>query len=256
MKINQIYTFSHLRNFSYILETYEGIFCVDPYYSKQVIDFLGERKLYAIINTHEHGDHTRGNHELVKFYNCQVWAHLNAKGKIEGVSRFLAKGEEISLGSGWQMEIMDTPGHTFAHLCLLIKKNQNPFAVITGDTLFNAGVGNCYNGGDPKVLFSTIYEQFINLPGNVILYPGHEYLESNLRFCLDREPGNKDAKKLFEEVTNLNMETDFFSTNMEIEKKINPFMRLDRPEIIKNLKGNYKDPEKVFLRLRDLRDKW
>lgn len=256
MKINQIYTFSHLRNFSYVIEGKDKIFCIDPFDPNQIIEFLGERSPYAIINTHEHKDHTCGNEGLVKHYNCQIWAHNNAHGKIPGVDRFLRKGEEISLGDGWFMEVMDTPGHTFAHLCLLIKQNQSPFAIITGDTLFNAGVGNCYNGGDPKVLFSTIAEQFKNLPGNVILYPGHEYLERNLEFSLDREPGNRDSKDLLKKVKSLKMEKDYFFTNLEMEKKINPFLRLNQSEILQKLKTTTQKEEEVFLLLRDLRDNW
>jgi hydroxyacylglutathione hydrolase len=256
MKINQIYTFSHLRNFSYIIEAEDNIYCIDPYDSKQIMAFLGDKKLQIIINTHEHGDHTRGNLDLVKRYNCEIWAHFDAKGKIESVDRFLQRGENIQLGKGWEMEVLDTPGHTFAHLCLLIKENKTPYAIITGDTLFNAGVGNCYNGGDPKILYKTISKEFKNLPDNVILYPGHEYMERNLGFSLDREPSNSDSADLLKKVTGLKMEKDFFATNLSLERKINPFLRLDNLEIRKKLKIEKNNELEVFLTLRELRDKW
>ncbi len=256
MKINQIYTVSHLRNFSYILEGKDKIYCIDPYDSKQIIDFLGNKNLFAIINTHEHEDHTRGNPDLVKYYNCEVWAHKSTKDKISNVKRYLIDGEEIPLGNNWSMEVMDSPGHTLTNLCLLIKENQRPFAVFSGDTLFNAGVGNCLKGGDPKLLFLTICKIFRDLPDEVKLYPGHEYMEKNLSFSLDVELPNIKSRDLLKRVSGLKMESDFFATNMGTEKDINPFLRLQNPEIRKKLNMQNNTEEEIFITLRKLRDKW
>ena len=93
---------------------------------------------------------------------------------------------------------------TLAHLCLLLEGPGGPKGIFSGDTLFNAGVGNCHNGGDPEVLFETVSKQLKDLPGDVLLYPGHEYLENNLGFTLDREPSNGDAKTLLDEVQKSN----------------------------------------------------
>ena len=48
---------------------------------------------------------------------------------------------------------MDTPGHTMCHICLRSHTDQP--ALFSGDTLFNAGAGNCHNGGDPGELYTT-----------------------------------------------------------------------------------------------------
>ena len=120
MNVHQIYTASFLRNFSYILESSEGVaFCIDPWDEDQIAEVLDKKglQLKAIINTHEHGDHTRGNEGLVKKTGCQVHAaHANAEGKIPGVDTFLKGGEEIPLEEDWKLRVLDTPGHTFAHL--------------------------------------------------------------------------------------------------------------------------------------------
>ncbi|TDJ05448.1 MAG: MBL fold metallo-hydrolase [Deltaproteobacteria bacterium] len=257
MKIHQIYTYNYLRNFTYLLETNEGDFyCVDPWEAQEIMDKVPQGKLKAVINTHEHEDHTRGNADLVKMQGCEIWAHENAKGKIPGVTRFLSKGEKIILGGEWSIEVLDTPGHTFAHLCLLIKEGDKPHAVITGDTLFNAGVGNCYNGGDSGVLYETISSQFIDLPDEVLLYPGHEYLENNLKFTLDREPENTQALKLLEKVDKLNMDEDYFTTNLGLEKEVNAFLRLGEKSIREHLPISPSSDKEVFVSLRELRDKW
>ena len=42
--------------------------------------------------------------------------------------------------------------------------NTRP-AIFSGDTLFNAGAGNCHNGGDPNLLFTTFAEQIATRMG-------------------------------------------------------------------------------------------
>ncbi|MBT3586846.1 MAG: hydroxyacylglutathione hydrolase [Halobacteriovoraceae bacterium] len=257
MKVHQIYTGSSLRNFSYIIQSSDGLsYVVDPYDGRQVLDFIKKigGALAAIINTHEHWDHTQGNSEIVRETKCAVWAHSNAEGKIKGVTRFLEANEIISLGGDDEIEVLDTPGHTFAHLCLLLRENSKPIAVLTGDTLFNAGVGNCHNGGDPSVLYETVMTQLKCLPDDVLIYPGHEYLGNNLCFTLDREPSNQSAKGLLSKYNSRG--DDFMVTNIQIEKEVNTFFRLNNSEIINNLSGETSSPKEVFLRLRELRNNW
>lgn len=253
--IQQIYTGNSLRNFSYLISSDQGYYCVDPFDAQQIIPHL-KRPLLAIINTHEHWDHIQGNQELVEHSQCEVWTHFDAQNKIPNVSRVLVKGERIELTADSYMEVLDTPGHTFSHLCLLFVKNDEPWAVITGDTLFNAGVGNCHNGGNPEVLYETISRQFQNLPDQVKVYPGHDYLQNNLNFTLDREPHNQDAKNLKRECNEFTQRGAFRITDMGEERKINTFLRLKSLEIIENLKGDTSSDKQVFLRLRELRNQW
>ena len=149
MNIHQIYTASELRNFTYLIELNDGsAIAIDPWDKTVVNDLLNKKnlKLKAIINTHEHWDHIQGNPDLVAEHDCEVWAHSNGKGKIPGLSRMLLANELITLDEGVQLKVLDTPGHTFAHLCFLVVKESEPIAVFTGDTLFNAGVGHCRSG--------------------------------------------------------------------------------------------------------------
>ena len=258
MQIHQIFTGNSLRNFNYLIEfKSKNFFCIDPWEASSLLNFIEERsgKLVGIINTHEHDDHTRGNKELKDKTNCRVYAHKNGKGKITEATDFLTKGDSIPLEDEWEFEIMDTPGHTFAHLCVLLKQNNKPHSVFSGDTLFNAGVGNCHNGGDPEILYKTISEQFQNLPGDVKVFPGHEYLENNLQFTLDREPDNDFAKDFLNQQKSINWYKEPIQTNIETEKKINTFMRLGEDTIIKKLEGA-DGPKQVFLKLRELRNNW
>ena len=120
MKIHQIYTQSFLRNFTYLIELDDhSAMVIDPWEEVVVNSLLAEKnlRLTSIINTHEHWDHTQGNEALVTEHGCEVWAHENGQGKIPGLTRVLSTGEIIDLEPGVQLQVLNTPGHTFAHIC-------------------------------------------------------------------------------------------------------------------------------------------
>src|SRR3546814_11438326 len=85
-----------------------------------------------------------------------------------------------------------------SHVCLLSRSDAP--GLFSGDTLFNAGAGNCHNGGHPNELYHTFAEQLAKLPDTTRIYPGHDYIANNLRFTLDREPDNGKAEALLREV--------------------------------------------------------
>jgi hydroxyacylglutathione hydrolase len=258
MKIHQIYTASELRNFTYLIELADGsAITIDPWDEQLINNLLIDKKLSlkAIINTHEHWDHIQGNQALVTLHNCEVWAHTNGQGKIPGLSRVLSAGEKIALDSGVELQVLDTPGHTFAHLCFLVLKNSEVKAVFTGDTLFNAGVGHC-RSGDAEVLYQTISKQFHCLQDNVVVYPGHEYLENNLRFTLSLEPDNQDAQVWLERAIKSDPTIAPITTCIGDERLFNSFFRLDSPQIRRSLDCQTVSDEGVFIALRSKRDHW
>jgi hydroxyacylglutathione hydrolase len=258
MKIHQIYTASELRNFTYLIELADGsAISIDPWDEQLINNLLIDKQLSlkAIINTHEHWDHIQGNQALVTQHDCEVWAHTNGQGKIPGLSRILTAGETIALDSGIELRVLDTPGHTFAHLCFLVLDKSQFKAVFTGDTLFNAGVGHC-RSGDAEVLYQTISKQFHSLPDDVIVYPGHEYLENNLRFTLSLEPDNLNAQAWLERALKSDPTIAPITTCIGDERLFNSFFRLDSPQIRERLDCQSASEEQVFIALRSKRDNW
>lgn len=259
MKIHQIYTDNEMRNFTYFIELVnKTAFVIDPWDATKTTEFLNKNKLklIAIINTHEHWDHIRGNQELVDLHRCEVWAHKNGKDKIPGLSRFLEAGEMIDICTNCSIEVMDTPGHSHAHLCFIMHVNDIAKYIFSGDILFNAGVGNCHNGGDMQHLYETIKNQIAQLPDGMIIYPGHDYLKNNLEFTLNREPKNYKAELWLKRYTDADIHTKPLTTTMADEREINTFLRLDNKEIIKNLPNGCKTNNEVFITLRELRNNW
>ncbi|HBK76262.1 MAG TPA: hydroxyacylglutathione hydrolase, partial [Gammaproteobacteria bacterium] len=93
-------------------------------------------------------------------------------------------------------------------------------AIFCGDTLFNAGAGNCHNGGHPEELYDTFATQLSKLPDDTRVYPGHDYWENNLDFTLDREPDNQKARDLRNDNGTQDPEHALVST-LGLEKEIN-----------------------------------
>jgi hydroxyacylglutathione hydrolase len=175
------------------------------------------------------------------------------------MDRGLNAGDVIKIGSTVELEALDTPGHTMSHVCL--RSHTDVPALFCGDTLFNAGAGNCHHGGHPAELYDTFVSQLSKLPDNTLIYPGHDYMANNLGFTLDREPDNAHAKALLDDVGEQDLNDALVST-LAMEKEINTFFRLQSPSVIKALRESFPDlpetpdPKTVFLKLRELRNNW
>lgn len=261
MKIHALFTYNQLRNFTYLLESEEeGWWCIDPWDAEQVITELDQRgaSLSVIVNTHEHFDHVRGNRELHEKRGASVWCHQHGLETIPCAVRGLQAREQLRFDQDTTIEVLDTPGHTAAHVCLLVHRKGRPYALLSGDTLFNAGVGNCHNGGDPETLYETIRDQILPLPDDVLIYPGHDYLINNLKFTLNREPNNLVAKKMLEQWTSRHQSAEqFHVTTMAEEREMNVFFRLSSPVVRAELGLGQDVPDKeVFLALRSARNTW
>ncbi|HJP37167.1 MAG TPA: hydroxyacylglutathione hydrolase family protein, partial [Gammaproteobacteria bacterium] len=151
MIVEQIWTGNAYRNFNYLIVCPESgeAMAVDPLDHEKCLRAAeqGGWKIKYVLNTHEHFDHTGGNEAVIAATGATLLAHANAKDAIQGIDRGLAAGDVIKIGSTVELEALDTPGHTMSHVCLL-SHTETP-ALFCGDTLFNAGAGNCHNGGHP-----------------------------------------------------------------------------------------------------------
>ena len=263
MIVKQIWTGNSFRNFNYLIacaETGEAA-AIDPLDHKKCLAIAKEQgwKITQIINTHEHGDHIGGNQFVVEATGAKVLAHANAKDKIPGMTNGLIAQDTIKIGETVELECLDTPGHTMSHICLL--SHTDTPSLFCGDTLFNAGAGNCHNGGHPNELYMTFTKQLSQLPNNTRIFPGHDYIANNLKFTLDREPENQAAKELLTTIETQDENNALIST-LELEREVNTFFRLHNPNIVQKLREKFpdlgKNPDEleVFIKLRELRNDW
>ncbi len=263
MLVEQIWTANAYRNFNYLIvcpETGEAL-AIDPLDHKKCLAAAKDKgwEITRILNTHEHPDHIDGNSAVVAATGAKVLAHRNAKGKIPNMDQGLDAGDVVKVGRTVELEVLDTPGHTMSHVCLRTHGDQA--ALFCGDTLFNAGAGNCHNGGHPNELYQTFVSQLTALPDTTRIFPGHDYITNNLQFTLDREPDNRQAATLLAEVENQDPAHPLITT-LGLEKEINTFFRLRSPSVIARLREAFPDlpdePDEktVFVKLRELRNGW
>ena len=251
IQVKTFYAHNDLRNFSYLIfddETGES-WVIDPYEAGPIIDTIKKNHLdlRGILNTHQHFDHIRGNGELIETFKTKV--------------KTLRNKEAVQLNQTHALETLDTPGHTMDHQVFFLTSKNEKKALFSGDTLFNAGVGNCKNGGDIGELFKTTMN-LKDLPGNLLLYPGHDYIQRNLEFAATIEPENNVVKEKLREVKDEDVLNRRPRTLNE-EFKVNPFFRLDSGEIREKFKSDLNSVEDeslirrdLFTKLRSLRDRW
>ena len=263
MIVERIWTGNAYRNYNYLVacpETGEAL-AIDPLDHGKCLNAAKVRgwRITQVLNTHEHHDHTGGNAAVVAATGAKVIAHHKAGARIAGVDRGVKSGDVIKVGRTVELECLDTPGHTMCHICLRSHTDQP--ALFSGDTLFNAGAGNCHNGGNARDLFTTFAEQLATLPDDTQVYPGHDYIENNLRFTLAREPDNEVARERLDLEADHDPATAAVTTLRE-EKLFNAFLRLRSPTVIAGLREAFPDlpedpdPMTVFVKLRELRNRW
>ncbi len=242
MKIIQQYMNNPLRNYNYIVyseKSKEAIF-FDPYDLKITLPVSESLNLNPkfLFNTHTHHDHIRDNE---KFLELEGTSHIE-----------LMDGEVFKLSETEWVKAIYTPGHVDNHICYLLIEKDQMIGIICGDALFNAGVGNCKNGGNVDEHYCSTEMLRELLDDGTKLYPSHDYLLTNLKFALGVEPDNKDVEKLMNKRKVQNQEKEFINTNINDEKKINPFLRLEQLKKQEQFKSM--SNKEIFIKLRKLRD--
>lgn len=252
IQVKTFYAYNELRNFSYLLydDKSGAAWVIDPFEARPFIDYIKRNSLslQGILNTHGHFDHTRGNGALMESFQCGV--------------EHLVNSETITLNENSTIEGIDTPGHTMDHQVFLLHQEASPTCLFSGDTLFNAGVGNCKNGGDVSKLYETTKKLIEGLDEGTLLYPGHDYIVNNLKFAQSIENENSEIKENLRYFQDEKIE-DRAPLTLRQEKKINPFLRLSSEELRQKLNissNKLEDKEEVerrlFYQLRSMRDKW
>ena len=122
-----------------------------------------------------------------------------------------------------------------------------------GDVVFSLGCGRIFEGTSEQMYKSVM--KIKSLPEDTKIYCGHEYTESNLKFCLAYDADNPNLKKRGDEVRELRQKgLPTIPTTISDEKKNNIFFRCDENTIIEKLGLKGSEPQTVFKKLRELKD--
>lgn len=244
-------------NYVYLLAEGADAALVDPGDPLVALGLAAVHGVHArwILHTHGHPDHSGGSATLRARTGARVLGH-GADASWFAPDEDLAGREEISLGA-LRIGLLHVPGHTPGSLLLSWEGR-----LLTGDTLFWGGAGNCRNGGDPARLAESFLGPIARLDGGLQVFPGHDYAEANLPFALDLEPGNAAARSRLEAVRaarTAGREPD--APSLAEERTVNPFLRVDAAAVRGALARRAGVPADAparerFLALRRLRDAW
>jgi len=171
-----------LAHASYMLGSEGEAIVVDPQRDVDIYLKAAEEhnlKIRHIFETHLHADFVSGHKELASRTGATIYIGANAAAAFPHVA--VRDGFELRAGKVL-LKVLDTPGHTPESICLLItdeEKSPNPWAVLTGDTLFLGDVGrpDLSTTHTPAELGSLLYEslrrQLLALADDVLVYPAH-----------------------------------------------------------------------------------
>lgn len=181
MQFKQFYL-GCLAHASYLLVSGGEAIVVDPQRDVEIyLDAAREHNatIRHIFETHLHADFVSGHKELATRTGASIYIGPNSGATVTHVE--VRDGFELKVGE-IGIKVLETPGHTPESICMVVtdqEKSSEPWAVLTGDTLFVGDVGrpDLSKAFTPPVLAGMLYDslhsKLLTLPDNVTLYPGH-----------------------------------------------------------------------------------
>jgi rhodanese-related sulfurtransferase/glyoxylase-like metal-dependent hydrolase (beta-lactamase superfamily II) len=136
-------------------------------------------RIEHVIETHLHADFVSGHRELAARTGARIYVGARAGAQFPHVA--VSDGDEILFGR-CRLRFLETPGHTLESLCVLVAdldRSPEPFAVLTGDTLFIGDVGRPDLSPDhtPQqlagLLYDSLHGKLLSLPDDLRVYPAH-----------------------------------------------------------------------------------
>ncbi|HLY06223.1 MAG TPA: hydroxyacylglutathione hydrolase [Rhizomicrobium sp.] len=242
-------------NYAYLLRDEDEGICavVDPSEAAPVKAALAARgwRLTHILNTHHHPDHTGGNARLKQEFGVQVVGPGKDRERIPALDIGVDETTPFALGSHGA-RVLEIPAHTRAHIAFAFDADD---AVFTGDTLFAMGCGRLFEG-TPEMMWKSL-TKLMTLPDSMRVYCGHEYTLNNGRFALTLEPGNHDLAARMRKVEDCRAKgAPTIPSTIGLEKKTNPFLRPNSPEIRRTLGMEQAGDAEIFAEMRARKDRF
>ncbi len=171
-----------LAHASYMIGSEGRAAVVDP--QRDVEIYLQEAaknglRIAHIVETHLHADFVSGHRELAARSGATI--HVGARARALYAHHPVREGDEIRFGRV-ALRFLETPGHTEESICVLVTdldRSPEPWAVLTGDTLFIGDVGrpDLSPNHTPQelagFLYDSLHAKLLRLPDSVEVYPAH-----------------------------------------------------------------------------------
>ncbi len=217
-------------NLGYFLYTANQGIAIDAGAVQETIEFAKKNKISIkyVTNTHSHHDHTSGNKEMLRQTDAQF---IDCR-KIKS-DESLSLDEEV-------LNIIFTPGHTDDSITF-----QADDFLITGDTLFNGTIGNCFSG-DLKAFFKSL-KRLISFSENTIIYSGHDYVNESIQIARTIEQDNPYINEYLKKYN-----PELAASLLGDELKVNPFLRFNTSGIVNILNNENMPADTEFQRFNSI----
>lgn len=200
-------------NLGYLIFSGTCAVAIDPGAVDEMLAFARNQniRITRITNTHLHPDHTCGNDQL-----------LGKTGAEYIDCRNLADNDTIAVENE-QLTVITTPGHTHEDVCFF----AGDF-MVTGDTLFNGTVGNCFSR-DLDAFYHSL-RKLMAFPGSTRIFAGHDYVKESMEIALAIDPDTPDVDRYLEKY-----DPERVTSCLADELRINPFLRFNDKTMLRKL---------------------
>ena len=134
-------------------------------------------EIQHVLETHTHADHVSGHGRLRAATGATI--HVHRDGAAEYEHEPFEDGWELPLGTV-RVGALHTPGHRPEHTAFALidtSRGEEPWAVLTGDTLFVNDIARPDLAIEPedgaRALFHSLHERLLTLPDDCEVWPGH-----------------------------------------------------------------------------------
>jgi hydroxyacylglutathione hydrolase len=203
--------------------------------------------LDMILITHHHHDHVEAVDDLRAAFGAKLYGAAADQHRLPALDHALTPGDRITIGDEVGT-VWDVSGHTIGHIAFIFDG-----AAFTGDSLMGLGCGRLFEGTGPQMWDSL--RQFETLPGETLVYSGHEYSAGNAAFAVTIEPGNVAlAGRAADIQAARSKDQPTIPSALSLERATNPFLRAHLPSVKAALDMDTAPDAEVFTEIRARKD--
>ena len=221
-------------NYVFLIERGQQAAVVDPAVAGPVIAALDAKglELTAILQTHHHSDHIGGTPGLLERWpQARVIASAADRLRIPLQTEGVGGGDHVQL-LGEDVQVIDVPGHTRAHIAYVLPESGHLFC---GDTLFAGGCGRLFEGTAEQMYGSL--QVLAALPAETRVWCAHEYTASNLTWAAEQQPEDQAiAARLAEVLDRRHQGLPTIPSRIGLERATNLFVRAPNPGVLAELR--------------------
>jgi hydroxyacylglutathione hydrolase len=134
-------------------------------------------RIEHILETHNHADHLSGHGRLAAATGATIHVHRDAAPDYDHDP--IDDGWVLELGSV-RVKALHTPGHRPEHTAFALsdtRRGDEPWAVLTGDTLFVGDIARpdlaVEKREGAREIFHSLHDKLLSLPPETEVWPGH-----------------------------------------------------------------------------------